>query len=231
MNMKKNLILIGLLFISRITFAGMHNGHEYVDLGLPSRTLWATCNVGAAKPVDFGYYFAWGEIKPKQTYSIENYKWYGQEDEFGMIIEDYIIKYNTDSSKGNCDNKNTPDLEDDAARANWGGLWRMPTEIEIEELRKKCTWTWIRGKNSAGNEIAGYKITGTNGNSIFLPAAGYRINSSLYDAGSGGFYWSSSLTTVGPDYAYGLYFGSDDYDWSGYDRYDGRSVRAVFSKE
>ncbi len=208
------------------------NGHYAVDLGLPSGTLWATCNVGAAKPVDCGDYFAWGETKPKQTYYKKNYKWYGGEDEFGMIVEDdYITKYNTDSKYGTVDNKTTLEPEDDAARANWGGDWRMPTKAEQDELRRECTWTWITGKNSAGNDVAGYKITGPNGNSIFLPAAGYRNGSSLYNAGAGGHYRSSSLGTSNPDDAYYLGFGSDDCCWGDYGyQYLGKSVRAVCKK-
>ncbi len=206
------------------------NGHYAVDLGLPSGTLWATCNVGAAKPVDYGDYFAWGETKPKQIYDKKNYKWCGVEDEFGMIVEDdYITKYNTDSDYGTVDNKTTLEPEDDAARANWGGDWRMPTKAEQDELRRECTWEWITGKNSAGNDVAGYKITGPNGNSIFLPAAGYR-NYSFYYAGTYGFYWSSSLDTGYPYDACGLDFGSVYYVWSRSYRFYGNSVRAVCKK-
>ncbi len=188
---------------------GEINGHAYVDLGLPSGTLWATCNVGASSPEDYGWYFAWGETTTKSTYDLSAYKWWnGSETTF--------TKYCTS------DNKRVLELADDAARANWGGAWRMPTYDEMHELTD-CTWTWTTqdGKN-------GYRVTGSTGTSIFLPAAGYKS----YDggpslAGSLGSYWSSSLRTVDPFYAYDLYFNSGnvytDYD----DRYFGQSVRPV----
>ena len=115
-------------------------------------------------------------------------------------------------------NPTTIPLNRDAVAVNWGGNWRMPTFNEIKELKKKCKWTWT-GR--------GYTVTGPNGNSIFLPAAGYRYYSVLYYAGSFGYYWSSSLYTSNSDNAYYLYFNSDDVDWNFYYRYYGRSVRGV----
>ena len=190
------------------------NGHEYVDLGLPSGLLWATCNVGAESPEDYGDYFAWGETEPKSTYNDETYKW----------CESYNTqtKYCTDSYLGTVDNKTILELSDDAANANWGGDWRMPTKEEQDELRIECTWTW-----TAKNGVNGYTVTGPNGNSIFLPAAGYRLDSSLYDAGSYGFYWSSSLIPSYSNLAYYLNFYSSNVDWSNSFRYYGLSVRAV----
>ncbi len=193
------------------------NGHEYVDLGLPSGLLWATYNVGANKPEEYGDYYTWGEIKPCGNC----YKWKNNN---SRAFPDYgITKYNT------TDGKTVLELEDDAARANWGGDWRMPTEAEQDELRTECTWTWITGKNSAGNAVAGYKITGTNGNSIFLPAAGCRYGSSLNLAGAFGYYWSSSLNTSYPDYACNFNFNSVFYVWNIGTRYSGQSIRAVCS--
>ena len=115
-------------------------------------------------------------------------------------------------------------MSDDAARANWGGSWRMPTHDELTELRKKCSWTW-----TTQNGVEGYKVTSkTNGNSIFLPAAGYRYNSSLYDAGSYGYYWSSSLYAYEPDFARIVKFNSIGLlDWGNSYRSYGRSVRPV----
>ena len=194
---------------------GYDNGHEYVDLGLPSGLLWATCNVGASSPEEYGDYFAWGETEPKNYYDWSTYKWCNGTDTS-------MTKYCTGSYFGSVDNKTVLELADDAARANWGGSWRMPTREEQDELRNNCTWTW-----TTQNGVNGRKVTGPNGNSIFLPAAGVRYNSSLYSAGSYGYYWSSSLYASYSNSAYGLYFSSGYVVWdSGY-RYDGQSVRPV----
>ena len=194
--------------------ANTENGHSWVDLGLSVK--WATCNVGANKPEDYGDYFAWGEVEPKETYNWSTYKWCN-----GSYNTQ--TKYNTNSSYGTVDNQTTLDLSDDAARANWGGSWRMPTSAEQDELRNNCTWTW-----TTQNGVKGYKVTSkSNGNSIFLPAAGYRYNSDLDYAGSYGGYWSSSLYTDNPNYACELYFYSDSvYRYYNY-RYCGHSVRPV----
>lgn len=190
--------------------------YEWVDLGLSVK--WATCNVGATKPEEYGDYFAWGETQPKSTYNWSTYKWCNDSD------GNTLTKYNTKSSYGTVDNKTTLDLSDDAARANWGGSWRMPTMAEQDELRNNCTWTW-----TTQNGVNGYKVTSkSNGNSIFLPAAGYRYGSSLGYAGSGGFYWSGSLNADYPNCACALYFYSDNvsrYNDDG--RYYGFSVRPV----
>ena len=191
-----------------------HNNHEYVDLGLSVK--WATCNVGANKPEGYGDYFAWGETQPKSTYNWSTYKWC-------RGSHDTQTKYNTNSSYGTVDNKKTLELSDDAARANWGGAWRMPTDAEFTELREQCTWTW-----TTQNGVNGYKVTSkSNGNSIFLPAAGYRDDSSLDDAGSYGDYWSSSLYTGSPYLAWGVYFDSSGVDRGYGSRYGGLSVRPV----
>lgn len=192
------------------------NGHEYVDLGLPSGLLWATCNVGASSPEEYGDYFAWGETKPKARYNWETYKWCG-----GSYKTQ--TKYCTSSSDGTVDNKTILELSDDAANAQWGGDWRMPTKEEIRELRNNCTWTWTTQKR-----VKGYKVTSKiNGNSIFLPAAGFRGGSGLYDAGSYCDYRSSSLGSNASFDAYSLYFGSDFVYWSNSNRDKGHSVRAV----
>ena len=193
---------------------GTENGYAYVDLGLSVK--WATMNVGASESEDYGDYFAWGEIEPKDYYDWSTYKWCNGS-------ETTLTKYNTKSSNGTVDNKTQLDLSDDAARANWGGSWRMPTDAEWTELREQCTWTW-----TAQNGKNGYKVTSkTNGNSIFLPAAGYRDDSSLYDAGSYADYWSSSLDTDGPSSACGLYFDSGSVYRYNVNRYYGLSVRPV----
>ena len=197
------------------------NGHEYVDLGLPSGTKWATMNVGADSPEDYGDYFAWGETESKETYDWSTYKWYN-----GSY--DTMTKYCTSSSDGNVDNKTTLDLSDDAAYVNWGSSWRMPTKTEQEELKNTnyTTWTW-----TTQNGVKGYKVTSkTNGNNIFLPAAGYRNVSSLYDAGSYGYYWSRSLNTDRSSNAYSLFFYSSDVGSDYCHRYYGLSVRPVMAK-
>ena len=180
--------------------------HVYVDLGLPSGLKWATCNVGATTPEEYGDYFAWGEVKPKTTYNLDTYKYYD----------------GSNFTKYTGSDKTVLDPEDDAAAVNWGGAWRMPTKAEQDELRKKCTWAW-----TTQNGVKGYKVTGPNGNSIFLPAAGYMDEGTLYDTGSVGLYWSRSLYTDDLYLAYNVYFDSDDVGWSLNPRYSGFPVRPV----
>ena len=175
------------------------NGHEWVDLGLSVK--WATCNVGASSPEDYGDYFAWGEITPKTTYSSSNYSY--------------------------SDNPTILPLSDDAARANWGGSWRMPTYAEMTELCEQCTWTW-----TSQNGVNGYRVMSkSNGNSIFFPAAGFRYDSSLNGAGSYGYYWSSTLGTGYQYHACYVYFNSSYADRINYyDRLYGLSVRPVLGE-
>ena len=188
--------------------------HEYVDLGLSVK--WATCNVGASKPEEYGDYFAWGETTPKSTYDWSTYKYCN-----GSF--DSLTKYNNKSSYGAVDNKTVLEAADDAARANWGGSWRMPTWDEQDELREKCTW-----KRTTQNGVKGYKVTSKiNGNSIFLPAVGFRNGSSLTCAGSYGYCWASSLNTLNPSNAWDVGFSSDDVYRSSNNRYFGFSVRPV----
>ena len=190
--------------------------HEWVDLGLSVK--WATCNVGATKPEEYGDYFAWGETEPKTIYTWSTYKWCNGS-------EDALTKYCTSSDYGTVDNKTVLELADDAARANWGGAWRMPTDDEWTELRENCTWAW---KNAYKGTTAGCLVTSNiNGNSIFLPATGVRDNDDLYDEGSYGDYRSSSLYTDNPNDAWSVVFHSDYVDMYDCDRYYGHSVRPV----
>ena len=193
------------------------NGHEYVDLGLPSGLLWATCNVGADSPEDYGYYFAWGETQPKENYNWSTYKYSTDYDQLTKYCN-----YGSYGKDGFTDNKTVLDPEDDAATANWGGAWRMPTRAEQQELINNCTWTW-----TTQNGVNGYKVTGPNGNSIFLPAADCMSNSSLNNAGLYGSFWSSSLNTDTPDLAFSVHFSSGFVVWHYYSRSDGQSVRPV----
>ena len=192
--------------------------HTYVDLGLPSGLLWATCNVGADTPEMFGNSFSWGEVSPKNDYGWNYYQYGGY---------NTLTKYCNNSGYGY--NGYTDDLTillpvDDASTVNWGSKWRMPTKTEWEELYQNtiCTWTTQSG-------IKGRLFTASNGNSVFLPAAGYLLNSSLIGAGNVGFYWSSSLFTNGPHDGWFLQFNSDEYYMNGCTRNCGLSIRPVCS--
>ena len=193
---------------------GTENGHEYVDLGLSVK--WATFNVGATKPEEYGDYFAWGETTTKSVYGWSTYNWCNG-------TSSTLTKYNTSNIYGTVDQKTKLELSDDAARVNWGGKWRMPTYDEFLELREKCTWKW-----TTQNGVKGYMIT-NNGNSMFLPAAGYRYESSLINAGSLGYYWSSSLETGIPYYAWYMELNSIMEEEGSHrgNRSAGRSVRPV----
>jgi len=193
--------------------------HEYVDLGLPSGTLWATMNVGANSPEEYGDYFAWGETTPKDYYDWSTYKWC-------MGSEDTMTKYCTKSSygyNGFVDNKTELDPEDDAAYVNWGPDWRMPSLEQIHELMDNCTTLW-----TTRNGVNGRLFTSNiNGASLFLPAAGCRWGSDLDEAGTG-IYWSRTLEdSVYPSDAWILYVDSGSVTWGNYIRNCGRSVRAV----
>ena len=194
--------------------SGSIDGYEYVDLGLSVK--WATCNVGANSPEEYGSYYAWGETEEKSNYYWDTYKWCN-----GSSSK--MTKYCTSSSYGTVDNKTVLDLEDDVAHVKWGGSWRMPTLEEQKELKNNCTWSW-----TTQNGVNGYKVTSkTNGNSIFLPAAGYRRGTYLYDSGSDGNYWSSSLNEGYSDLAYRLYFYSGHCGWYVSSRFLCFTVRPV----
>ena len=203
------------------------DGVEAVDLGLPSGLKWATFNVGATAPEEYGDYLAWGETEPKTDYSWSTYKFWVSGD-YNTYLDIKINKYclsnysNHWGESGSPDNKTVLDPEDDAAHVNWGGSWRMPTDEEWTELRTKCTWTW-----TSQNGVNGRLVTGPNGNSIFLPAAGQRLDTGLLDAGSYGDYWSSSLYTDEPICASNVYFNSNNVGRRDVIRYGGFSVRPV----
>ena len=198
---------------------------DWVDLGLPSGTIWATRNVGASAPEDYGDYFAWGETAPKDYYGSSTYKWYQKyQDANGHWLLG-LTKYCTISSyglDGFVDNKTELDPSDDAACAHYPG-GRMPSLEQIQELKYNCTWQWTQR-----NGVNGQLGTGPNGNTIFLPAAGNRWDESLYDAGSDGYAWSRTLYSSSPGSAYGLYFRSGNWRyWGSSYRYYGHTVRAV----
>lgn len=182
------------------------NGHRYVDLGLPSGTKWAACNVGANSPIEYGNYYAWGETFTKSSYGYDNSTSY--EKNLGEIA-------------------GVPDY--DPALAAWGSGWRLPTAQELQELVDMCVWRWRSYFTRQGPRY-GYEVIGPNGNSIFLPAAGYRYESSLKYGGAAGYYWSSSPSDGRLSflrYAYCLFFNRSGYELSGYSRVCGRSVRPV----
>ena len=197
------------------------NGHEYVDLALPSGIKWATMNVGATTPEGYGDYFAWGEIEAKTNYSWNTYKWCE-----GTSMT--MTKYCNKGGYGTVDNETTLYPEDDVAQVKWGGDWRMPTYSELSELVDKCTWT-----KTTLNGVNGYLVTSaTNGNSIFLPAAGIYSYERLDKADTNAYFWSSTLSNSAPYKAGSMYFSTSDSSlgyWLDNEstRYGGRSVRPV----
>ena len=201
--------------------------HEYVDLGLTSGTLWATCNVGAYRPSDSGLYFAWGDTIGHGADTTDGYLFNWENYVWGEVIgeETFFTKYCSDSSRGKngfTDGKTTLDPEDDAAYVLWGHEWRMPTKEQQDELKNECEWIKIE----EDGVFLGYEVKGTNGNSIFLPETCWRIDDMLLE---GGAYWSCS--TDPNDVGGAFYIGFDE--WGNYSyggRADGQCIRPVFNK-
>lgn len=180
------------------------NHPHVIDLGLPSGTKWSCCNVGASFPSDYGDYFAWGEVENKNSYNMNNYAYYNDSTEEFIFIGD-----------------NISGTDYDAACANWGESWNMPTRDQVNELIKKCTWTWttMDGKK-------GYSGKGKNGKYIFLPASGWRGDNNVYRVGDSGCFWTSNPMDNAVC-AYTLYYYMGLHDWSCYYKYYGRSVRPI----
>jgi len=209
----------GTSYGNEVSFTTLSSGgtHAYVDLGLPSGLLWATCNVGADSPEDYGDYFAWGETQPKSDYSWSTYQYcMGSYNTFTKYCNNSSYGYN-----GFTDNLTTLQSSDDAATAQWGSGWRMPSQEEWQELYQNTAHVW-----TTQNGVNGRLFTASNGNSLFLPAAGSRSSSSLNGAGSYGEYWSSSLHPFNPYDAWHLLF-QDNVQMSHSDRRLGYSVRPV----
>ena len=168
-------------------------GHDYVDLGLPSKTLWATMNIGATKPEQVGGYFAWGETKPKQNYTWETYKFYKKDTSKPLMQQDRMTKYCTTDHDGVVDNKIELEAMDDAATQNWGAGWRMPSEKQWDELCDNCKWV----KRKLADKTMVFIITGPNAQVLVLPCGGYRYNTSFANntGEADAFYWSRTLHT------------------------------------
>ena len=199
--------------------------HDYVDLGLPSGTLWATCNVGATKPEEYGDYFAWGETAGfNGGKTAFNWKTYKYSNGSGTTM----IKYCLSNSYGVVDNRMELEPADDAATANWGSKWQMPSDAQCAELINekytKTTWTTLNGVS--GSMI----VSKSNGKWIFLPAAGYRYDESLCNAGSNSHYWSRSLYSGNSNNGFNLYFVSSCIHTLNNLRNYGQSVRPVVRK-
>ena len=189
---------------SYLTCPDDHHPHV-IDLGLPSGTKWACCNVGADAPEEYGGYYAWGEMSEKDSYTQANYAYYNSSMKEWTSIGDDIAGTSYD-----------------VAHVQWGGLWVMPSHDRQMELINNCNREW-----STVNGVNGTLVTGPNGGQIFLPAAGYRRGGGLNGAGSYGYYWSSTQYPGYSNDAYYLYFSSNYWNWNDYYRYYGQSVRAV----
>lgn len=211
--------------IQDVTISGQVDGYSYVDLGLSIK--WATYNVGASEPTENGDHFSWGEISPKEDYSIDKYKW-------SRNNGNDMTKYMTDNIfKDTLDNKTQLDPEDDAATMNWSENWRMPTAHEFQELINGCDWK--ANYNFGGSGAIGLVgVSKINGNVIFFPAAetgnfvGY-LNPDFHT----GYYWTSSLGEDINSYGKFFYFSfnisyvREQYELFEHCRFEGRSVRAV----
>ena len=218
---------------------GTENGHSYVDLGLTSGTLWATTNVGADNPQDFGNFYAWGETETKDIYDWNSYKFSNDDDENYHPANLYINKYTFADKESKSiwyNSKNVfigdslLELEpvDDVAVMKWGGKWRMPTRDQMTELREECNWKWEKYNGSEG-----YIVKGKNGNAIFLPAAGFKGTGDWLN-GEFGYYWTRSLDygKTGKSYcASGIYFTEKESLYRGFFHYRkfGQSVRPVIN--
>ena len=205
--------------VSRAT--GTISGHEYVDLGLSVK--WARVNIGAAIPEQYGQYFAWGETTEKEHYDVSNVRYCTEVVDSSGHPHVWLLKYNSREDYGPVDGRMKLEREDDAAAQNWGGTWRMPTREELEELRCECVWERV-----TLDDVVGDRITGPSGNSIFLPAAGFRDSSKLKEVTNIGFMWSSSVNEANPDNVYYFYSGEKEGQKVTYaSRRFGTTVRAV----
>src|SRR5574344_81249 len=224
--MKRTLFLLTILLALAISMptdllaqksklTGVSNGHEWIDLGLPSGIMWATCNIGASKPEEFGDYYAWGETTTKSNYSDSTSLWWGEG--LASLKDKGVIRYYK-SYDG------TLTSEYDAACKKWGGKWRMPNLFEYLELVDHCKMTW-----ATVNGVVGCILKGPNGNSIFFPSAGERIGSSLSDADSRGGYWCSTASeSIVQNFNFRNWDNSFYYSFVGEYMYYGLCIRPIF---
>ena len=194
--------------IDSLVFVSIHacldeNHPHIIDLGLPSGTKWACCNIGAEVPEDYGGFYAWGETLEKSHYALDNYSYLDENDKYFFLGEDIAA------------------TAYDVSYVNWGDSWRMPSDEQIKELLDNCTCKWF-----LLNDVCGLLVTGSNGATIFLPAAGYSKDGFFGGISSGGNYWSSTVRPLNND-AFGFYFDSRGLYRGFSSRYDGRAVRAV----
>lgn len=188
---------------------GEINGHQWIDLGLPSGVKWAACNVGATSAEEYGNYFSWGEKEPKDNYSSIN-------------SLTYKVSLRNLKKAGIIDDSLTLTKEHDAANAQWGGTWRLPTDEEFGELISKCNWSF-----ATLNGVNGYLVIGPNEQSIFLPASAYQNGTTIENDGDFGDYWSSTLIEESNSVACSLGYSSKSFGRRRYARYVGRTVRPV----
>lgn len=188
---------------------GTINDHDWVDLGLPSGIRWATCNVGASVPEEFGDYYAWGETEPKNEYTSIN----------SMT---YKVPFRKLKKSGIIDDSGTLTKEHDVASTAWGESWRMPTDDEYQELISSCTWNF-----ASFNGVNGYLVTGPNKKNIFLPAAAFQQGTSVENIGDFGDYWSSTIVKELSGVSCSLGYSSKSYGRRRYARYAGRTIRPV----
>ena len=195
-----------------------NNGHYYVDLGLPSGTLWATCNVGAKRPSDFGLYFQWGDTKGytkeqigkdegQKKFDLDDYKW-------GKYLN--FTKYTLPSDR--------LELVDDAANVNMGGDWHIPTPEQIQELLDCTTNKWMKCNGRNGRMFTSKK---DRSKFIFIPAAGIVLSGSIYDSGNFASIWASRLNYLSHESGQQLHFDSETIDVGWYFRFEGLSIRGV----
>ena len=172
--------------IDSMFISGKQPDHQYVDLGLSVK--WASCNMGANSPEEYGDYYSWGETKPKEYYGWDAYLW-----GTGTFYPRNLNKYNTTRSYGPVDNMTILELNDDAPFVYWGAPWHVPTQENMDELRTKCNWTWTT-LNGVNGYLVTSKVKGYTDRSIFLPAPGIMEDVGLLYDGQRGFYWTNSLT-------------------------------------
>ena len=207
--------------IKYVTVREIDEAHEYVDLGLPSGTLWATMNIGATSPEEFGEFFAFGEVVSnedgKSLYNWNTYKWCNGG-------PDRLTKYCPVDSLGAVDERKILDLQDVAAYVNWGPHWRMPDYLQLQELVSCCIWT-----ESEMNNVPGFEVKGPNGNTMFLPSSGWYNGKNHDGVGKGGDYWGANVSGADAKNAWGFWFFNGKYGFAiRFPRYFGRAVRPVY---